>query len=217
VDSVPDLTVAIDAMAQEHGCQPLGEMLVRTWVGNGAAALVQRAMVHSLENSDEVMDDLHPQWLNSFLRHYTVASGQHAQLYDGVRATLEQLKLQGIPMAPVTNKPMQFVPDLLASLNVEGYFDTWLGGDSLPHKKPNPAPLQFLLDHFDVSADQALMVGDSRSDIMAAKAAGSPVLAVNYGYNHGCPVEQENPDWVVSNLQEAFDATRLNETVFIKS
>jgi phosphoglycolate phosphatase len=77
-----------------------------------------------------------------------------------------------------------------------------LGGDSLPHKKPHPEPLQHCLQYFGVAAADALMVGDSRNDVDAAKAAGIRVVALPWGYNHGEPIEASHPDWLVDSLEK---------------
>ncbi len=206
VDSVPDLAAAVDAMLNELGHPAAGEVRVRVWVGNGAAVLVRRALahVHRLDE-DQVQDDAHQQALECFLKHYRRLSGQFSQLYPGVQTALQALTERGIALALVTNKPAEFVPHLLRDLQLEPYFDVWLGGDSLPQKKPDPAPLLHLLEQFEVSPAQALMVGDSRSDMLAGKAAGVATLGVTYGYNHGNPIEQEAPDWVTDNLAQAFD------------
>ena len=208
VDSVPDLAAAVDAMLQEQHCQPAGEEKVRLWVGNGAASLVRRALA-DVDGIDEtrVSDSLHQASLQRFLHHYRRASGHYSKLYPGVKAGLKKLHSAGVTLVLVTNKPAEFVPHLLADLGIDEYFSAWLGGDSLPQKKPHPAPLQFLMERFQVAMEDALMVGDSRSDMAAGRAAGVKTLGVTYGYNHGRPIAEESPDWSTDNLDDFF--TRL--------
>ena len=205
VDSVPDLAAAVDAMLQEQHCQPAGEEKVRLWVGNGAAVLVRRALADAdgLDES-QVSDSLHQASLQRFLHHYRRASGHYSKLYPGVKEGLQQLRSAGVTLALVTNKPAEFVPHLLADLGIDDHFAAWLGGDSLPEKKPHPAPLQSLLEQFQVAVDDALMVGDSRSDMEAGRAAGVRTLAVTYGYNHGRPIAEEAPDWSTDDLGSFF-------------
>jgi phosphoglycolate phosphatase len=77
-----------------------------------------------------------------------------------------------------------------------------LGGDSLPSKKPDPAPLLHVAEHFGIAPAQCLMVGDSRHDIEAGKCAGFQTRAVPYGYNHGEPVASSRPDGMLESLAE---------------
>lgn len=207
VDSVPDLTAAVDAMLVEQQCPPAGEDKVRLWVGNGAAVLVRRALADTEGVKEEAVCDA---WQTAshkrFLHHYGRLSGHYSRLYPGVKEGLQLLADAGVPMALVTNKPAEFVPHLLSDLGIDGYFGNWLGGDSLPQKKPDPAPLQFLLKAQLVDPVRALMVGDSRTDMQAGKAAGVATLGVTYGYNHGRPIEEEQPDWMTDNLAAFFAA-----------
>ena len=205
VDSAPDLAAAVDAMLADQHCPPAGEDKVRRWVGNGAAMLVRRALADAEQVQPEAVgDDWHRASMQRFLHHYRRLSGHYAATYPGVVDSLRWLRERDVMLAVVTNKPGEFVPGLLKFLNIDRFFKEWLGGDTLPVKKPDPAPLNYLLQKFQVSADDALMVGDSRNDIEAARAAGVSALAVTYGYNHGRPVELEQPDWLTDNLHTHF-------------
>lgn len=205
VDSVPDLALALDAVLLEQGYPAAGEERTRLWVGNGAAKLVLRGLADALSIPLEQVDsDLHRHCLQSFLRHYDYYNGRQARLFTGVKEALEQLQAADIAMAVITNKPSVFVPHLLSSLGIAHYFLLSLGGDELADKKPHPAPLIHVLSKLGVRAEQALMVGDSSNDILAAKAAGVACLAVSYGYNHGRPVALEQPEWLTDNLYSFF-------------
>ncbi|MDZ7853592.1 MAG: phosphoglycolate phosphatase [Halomonas sp.] len=138
----------------------------------------------------------------AFLAHYGRAPGAHTRLYPGVREALDALRDRGLPLALVTNKPYAFISPLLEGVGLAKHFGLWLGGDSLPEKKPDPAPLWHVAAHFEVSPPACLMVGDSRHDIEAGRAAGFRTLAVPYGYNHGESVRDSAPDGVVESLAE---------------
>ncbi len=138
----------------------------------------------------------------AFLKHYGRDPGAHTRLYPGVRECLDALRGRGLPLALVTNKPHAFIAPLLEGVGLDAHFALCLGGDSLPEKKPHPAPLLHVAAHFDVSPATCLMVGDSRHDVAAGKAAGFRTLAVPYGYNHGEPVRDSGPDGVVESLAE---------------
>jgi phosphoglycolate phosphatase len=138
----------------------------------------------------------------AFLTHYGRDPGAHTRLYPGVRECLDALRERGLPLALVTNKPYAFIAPLLEGLGLAEHFALCLGGDSLPEKKPHPAPLLHVASHFGLPPQACLMVGDSRHDIAAGQAAGFRTLAVPYGYNHGEPVRESGPDGVVESLME---------------
>ncbi|MBZ9556498.1 MULTISPECIES: phosphoglycolate phosphatase [unclassified Modicisalibacter] len=200
VDSVPDLTVAVDAMLGDMDLPAAGEARVRDWVGNGARKLVERALAHALGGDvDEARLERGHQ---AFLRHYGEAPCVHTRLYPGVREALEGLRERGLRLALVTNKPHAFIAPILSALGVEGLFELTVGGDSLPRRKPDPLPLTYVAERLGIAPGQALMVGDSRHDIEAGRRAGFRTLAVPYGYNHGEPVGLAGPDGEVESLRE---------------
>jgi len=205
VDSVPDLAAAVDAMLLELGRLPAGVENVRNWVGNGAQVLVRRALHGAVEvpvlgslidNEGGLQEQAH----RLFLKHYRLLSGQFACLYTGVRECLVYLQQQRVAVAVVTNKPIEFVPHLLEDLHIAEFIQLSLGGDSCAEKKPHPEPLLRVMSEMSVPPERALMVGDSRNDIEAARAAGVRSLAVTYGYNHGRPVREEAPDFICDSL-----------------
>ncbi|WP_425055374.1 phosphoglycolate phosphatase [Pseudomonas abyssi] len=198
IDSVPDLAAAVDVMLRQLGRDPAGDDQVRHWVGNGARVLVRRALAGGMAH-EHIDEGATEHALALFLEAY---AGDHSRstVYPGVRALLEQLQADQVPLALVTNKPSRFVPELLADKQLDGYFRWLVGGDTLPVQKPDPAALNWVMQQAAVSAAQALFVGDSRSDVLAARAAGVPVVAVSYGYNHGQSIATENPDLLVDSL-----------------
>jgi phosphoglycolate phosphatase len=119
-----------------------------------------------------------------------------------VRDTLKWLHKQGVAMALITNKPERFVAPLLDQMKIGRYFKWIIGGDTLPQKKPDPAALFFVMKMANIPASQSLFVGDSRSDVLAAKAAGVKCVALSYGYNHGRPIAEESPALVIDDLRK---------------
>ncbi len=103
-------------------------------------------------------------------------------------------------MAIVTNKPSECVLPILQSLAIDRFFSMVVGGDDLPERKPSPLPLRYCCERMKVAPEDSVMVGDSVNDIHAAQAANIPVIAVDYGYNHGRAISAESPDRVVSSL-----------------
>lgn len=195
VDSVPDLTAAVDRMRQQLGYPCAGEAAVRGWVGNGAAKLVERALndVGSNEQAAGM------QW---FKRFYAEENGRTSVLYAGVAETLAQLQSMDIPMAVVTNKPKHFADPLLQALDIAAFFSQVIGGDCLAERKPSGLPIEVCSRRLGVEVASILMVGDSRNDIESARAAGCLSAAVPYGYNYGEPISQSQPDWLLQQFSD---------------
>lgn len=179
LDSLPDLTAAIDAMLADFDMPAAGSDKVRSWVGQGASILVEKAIRDA--GLDESADTLAK---NRFLNHYEKLCAQYTELYKGVHELLSQLQSQKVKLALVTNKPTQFLPALLARFELDAYFDLVLGGDSLAEKKPSSQPLLYVCEQFEIQLEQALMVGDSANDIDAAIACAMPSVFVTYGYSN---------------------------------
>ena len=200
VDSVPDLAQAIDSALAEANLPLVGEGAVRNWVGNGAEMLVKRALTGEMDPKGEM--PMFDQVYQSFLRFYGKATSDQSQLYPGVLECLNGLANAGIKLGLVTNKPIAFTRTMLSGFGLTQYFDVVLGGDSLPVKKPSPEPLLSAMATCQAKVEKTLMVGDSKSDIGAARAAGCPVVCVPYGYNHGLDIHDFMPDKVVQRLDE---------------
>ncbi|MGK0498429.1 MAG: phosphoglycolate phosphatase [Oceanicoccus sp.] len=203
LDSVPDLAAATDAMLAQRQLATVGEVMVRQWVGNGSAMLVQRALAFSKSVAEaSLSDDELQQALTQFLVCYQRVNGQQTRLYAGVESALRQWRQQAMPMAVVTNKPLDFVPPLLKQMAIADYFSVLLGGDCVANKKPHPQMLLQCCQQMGLRPEQCLMIGDSRHDVAAARAAAMPVVAVNYGYNHGEAIELAAPDAVIGSFME---------------
>ena len=119
------------------------------------------------------------------MRHYGESLPLQAQAYPGAAEALAGLRARGVPVALCTNKPERFISPLLDALDWHAMFDAIVGGDTLPERKPDAAPLLHLAARFGVAPGDCLMVGDSPTDTQAARAAGMPLLLVRYGYHHG--------------------------------
>jgi phosphoglycolate phosphatase len=200
VDSVPDLAYCIDAMMERLGRPPRGEAAVRNWVGNGVERLIQRALTGQFEGQPDAAD--FERALPIFLDLYRANTSGRSHLYPGVREGLDYLRSAGYPLGCVTNKATQFTELLLRDLGLRDYFDVVVCGDSLPRRKPDPLPLLHAAQHFGVEPGDALMVGDSVSDVSAARAAGFAIVCMSYGYNHGVDIRVARPDAVLDSLIE---------------
>lgn len=202
IDSVPDLAAAVNSMLGRLGRDTYSEDTIRYWVGNGAQMLVQRALSGSRE-VDKMLDGmLFEEALATFLEIYGENLAVSTVAYEGVYDTLKRLQEAGYRSAIVTNKPYRFVEPLLKHLELEAFFEFWLGGDSLERKKPDPLPLLSACESLGISVDRCIMVGDSSNDILAAKAAGISSIGVRYGYNYGEDLATFGPDLLVDRFSE---------------
>lgn len=200
IDSVPDLTVATQEALTELGFKSCSEAQVRTWVGNGAEMLMRRAMSHALGTDVEqtTLDAAMP----IFMHHYQENLEKHSALYSDVHQVLQTLFDAGFKLAVVTNKPYRFTMPLLNAFGINDFFSLVLGGDTLAKMKPDPLPLQHLLHEWQLEKTELLMVGDSKNDILAAKAAGIASIGLTYGYNYGEDIGLSGPDAVCGQFSE---------------
>jgi len=200
VDSVPDLAWCVDELMRRLGRAPHGEAKVRNWVGNGVERLTRRALIGQLEGepSDEEFNRAYP----IFLELYADNTSKRSLLYPGVREGLDFLKSAGYKLGCVTNKAAQFTLPLLRDLGVHDEFQIIVSGDSLPQKKPDPMPLLHAAKKLGVKPENALMLGDSKSDVKAARAAGFQIICMSYGYNHGEDIRNYYPDEVIDSMTE---------------
>jgi phosphoglycolate phosphatase len=198
VDSVPDLAYCVDAMMARLGRPARGERAVRDWVGNGVERLVARALTGTLDGDPPKSD--YAQALPVFLELYAEHTAARSVLYPGVSAGLDLLQARAYQLGCVTNKAAQFTEPLLEALGIRDAFRIVISGDTLPEKKPSPVPLLHAAQYFGVDPADALMLGDSVSDVKAARAAGFKVICVSYGYNHGQDIRDVEPDAVIDSF-----------------
>ncbi|HEC17980.1 MAG TPA: phosphoglycolate phosphatase [Gammaproteobacteria bacterium] len=200
VDSVPDLAYCVDEMMKQLDMPTRGEAAVRTWVGNGVERLVRRALIGRLDGEPD--EALFARAYPIFLELYTENTSKRSALYPGVREGLDYLKSQGYRLGCVTNKVAQFTLPLLKDLGLHDDFESIVCGDTLPKKKPDPLPLLHSAEMLGVAPEESLMLGDSVSDVKAARAAGFQIVCMSYGYNHGVDIRESNPDAVIDSMVE---------------
>jgi phosphoglycolate phosphatase len=204
LDTIPDLAVAANEMLKALGRPALEESLIRTFVGKGIPKLVERVLAGGLDG--QVDPALFERALPIYERCYAAVNGRHATIYPGVLEGLERLEVQGFALACVTNKSGRFTAPLLEKMGLTRFFAEVIAGDTLPTKKPDPAPLLYACERFGIAPREMLMIGDSLNDAQAARAAGCPVFCVDYGYNEGQDVRELDVDAIVPSLAAA---TRL--------
>ncbi len=201
VDSAPDLTRAINCMQAELSLPSHGETRVRSWIGNGMERLVKRALTGDLDA--EPPPDLLARGWPIFLAAYASRPCEKSRFYPGAAATLKLLRSSGYQLACITNKQSRFTELLLKALGVYDDFAMILSGDTLARCKPDPLPLVHVGQQLNVAPAQMLMVGDSLTDVLTARAAGVDVVCVSYGY--GQDIHTATPDQVIDSLSELID------------
>lgn len=201
VNSIPSLTIATDSMLAKLSLPLAGTDKVSHWVGNGIEKLVRRALADGIE---EQALALSKETVSAARVHFDAAyldalTNNATGAYPGVE---EWLNAVTIPKVLITNKARVFTEPLIKSLGWNKHFVQIICGDDLTDKKPSPLPLLHACKTQGIAPERTFMVGDSRNDIQAAKAAGMACVAVSYGYNHGEDIRLAGADWLVDNLLE---------------
>ncbi len=200
VDSVPDLAYCVDEMMDRLGMPRRGEASVRQWVGNGVERLVRRALINQLDGEPD--EALFEKAMPIFMDLYAENTSQRSCLYPGVAEGIAYLKRAGYRLGCVTNKAEQFTMPLLTDLGLIDNFEIVVSGDTLPKKKPDPMPLLHAAEALGVTPAESMMLGDSMSDVKAARAAGFQIVCMSYGYNHGVDIRDSEPDAVIDSMSQ---------------
>jgi phosphoglycolate phosphatase len=195
VDTLGDFVVVLERVLAEMGLAAVDRTFVERTIGQGSEHLIRSTLTHV--GADAA---LYEQAWALYQRHYLEVNGQHSAVYPGVVEGLARLKARGWALACLTNKPTAFAAPLLRLKGLDGYFSVVNGGDAFERKKPDPLPLIKTCEALGVEPSRTLMIGDSRNDARAARAAGCPVVLVSYGYNHGEPVHAVDADGVIDRL-----------------
>lgn len=193
VDSLPDLHDATNELLARHRRPAIDREQARLAVGHGAKALIARIWQETGEPATEAeLAAMHQE----FLAIYRPIATRRTRPYPGVHEVLEALAGAGYPLGVVTNKPEDPTHDILRHLDLARWFGAVVGGDTTPEKKPHPAPVVEAMRR--LSVDRATLVGDSRADVGAARAAGIGVIGVSWGYDRG----RLDADHVIDHLSE---------------
>ena len=201
VDTALDIQAAANLMRNDFALPPLPIETIRNFIGKGTQNLVLQSL--RVDFAPERADELLPQALECFYRHYAIANGVQSTVYPGVIEGLNAFRSKGLRLACITNKLSAFAEPLLEKLELISYFDALYFADTLPRKKPDPLPLVTACREFGIQPYEAVAIGDSINDASAARAAGCRLLNVPYGYNHGEPVQELGADAIVESLLEA--------------
>lgn len=197
VDSVPDIHAAVNRMLDDHGDAPMEMTQVRSFIGNGVPALIGKVMAARGEDPNDAAR--HAAREGCFLKHYLAAPAELGAPFPGVVAALDALAAAGHRLGVCTNKPVEPTRAILRDLGLAGRLPVVIGGDSLPVRKPDPAPL--LAAARALAMTPAIYVGDSEVDAETAQRAGMPFLLFSGGYRK-TPVAELPNDGVFDAFSE---------------
>lgn len=198
VSSMEDLVATLNVVMTDAGHDAIPQDHVAHMVGLGAKVLLQRGLEF---NKIAWTDDMIAPLFAHFLEHYAANIAVHTRPFDGVVPALERFRADGWKLAVCTNKAERLTLPLLAALDLDRHFDAVVGGDTFATAKPHAEPLLGAISRAGGTANGSVMVGDSITDIDAARNAGIPVIAVDFGYTP-VPVRELGPDRVISHYDE---------------
>ena len=203
-ETAPDLVGAMNHVLHQHNIDPVPTTHVRDMIGGGARVILERGLAfNQIEWSAEKLDTATEELVAYYNDH--IADASH--LFDGVVDCLQTIQQAGLGCAVVTNKRYGLAKKLLAALQIDGYFQTLIGGDSLPTRKPDPDMLHQAAVDLSTPIANCLMIGDSEADTKAAQAAGMACLCVDFGYSR-TPVSELGAQAVISHYDEFWPAVK---------
>jgi phosphoglycolate phosphatase len=212
IDSRLDLIHSVNAMLQHIGRPALEGDVIASYVGDGAPALVRRAIG---DTDDEA---LFRAAMEYFLGYYRIHKLDHTTVYEGMAETLGNLVAPSLAnpsdevrrlMAVLSNKPVNPSRDIVQALGLGDFFVRIYGGNSFTTKKPDPLGVRTILQETGVAADEALMIGDSSVDVLTGRNAGLWTCGVTYGFAPHS-LEDVPPDALIESPRELAELLRAN-------
>ncbi|WP_396269852.1 phosphoglycolate phosphatase [Ideonella sp.] len=203
VDTAAEIAEAANRTLVECGLPRQPVEVVKQFIGAGTRQMMQGLLAHVLRQFPNHQLKLNEtEMLNRLDHHYSCTAGMDPQPYPGCVESLQRLRASGVRLACLTNKEHRFATKVLHAAGLSSLFELVIGGDSLPQRKPNPQPVLHILHVLGGEVQRAAHVGDSRTDVQTAKAAGVAAWAVPWGYNAGEPIEATQPERIFMSLPE---------------
>jgi phosphoglycolate phosphatase len=196
VDTAPDLVDTLNIILAREGLAPVPFNSARNMIGGGARTLIERGL--QAEGRSGVAAEV-DRLYKDFVAHYADHLADRSQPFPGAIAAIEQLAARGYRFAICTNKLEWLSVRLLDALGISGHFAAICGQDTFGVQKPNPEILLQTIRKAGGQSGRAVMVGDSINDIEVARAAGVPVIAVDFGYTE-IHVSALDPDEIIGDF-----------------
>lgn len=201
IDTAGEIAAAVNATLAEFDVAPRSQVEVTALIGDGLRALMLKLMARLLLDQPALADRLRPEAaLASLERHYALRVGCSARAYPGAASALQALRSAGVRTACVTNKDGRHARMLLEATGLIEHLDLVVAGDTLPHRKPHPSVLRSAAAWLGVAPHRLAHVGDSVTDLQAARNAGASDWAVPHGYNGGEPIAAASPGRLFDDL-----------------
>ena len=201
IDSVPDVCASLNRALHSEGISPLRPEQVSKLVGHDAWYMIEQA-VH-VGGGDRVIDI--DAMRDLFLREYSAHPVENTVIYPGVLEVLDTFKSQEALLGICTNKPEKTTYPVLDALGLDGYFPAIVCGDTLPYSKPDSRHVHKVIEMLGADAASAVFVGDSETDIAAARNAELPIVLVSYGYTLS-PPEELGADILIDHFSDLPEA-----------
>jgi phosphoglycolate phosphatase len=198
VDTAPDLVATLNVIFAREDLPPVAYEAARNMVGGGARSMIERGL--AAEGRKLAVAEV-DRLVRDFIDHYAAHIADRSRPFAGLGGALDQLAAGGCRFAVCTNKLEWLSVRLLDALGLSARFVAICGSDTFGMQKPNPELLRRTIARAGGRIEAAVMVGDSISDIATARAAGTPVVAVDYGYTE-TPVGELGPDRVIGALRD---------------
>lgn len=211
VDTAPDLIAALNWVLSQNGFEKVDPSVAKSMIGNGAGAMIEQGLmcINQKVSKAQLQDMEH-----SFMRFYSDHFVDQCTLFLGVKASMESLISRNCKLAVCTNTGEELARQILDHVGLTDQLSAICGGDTFPAKKPDPQHLLGTIAKVAGHADRSIMVGDSKTDIDAARAADIPVVAVTFGYSN-VPISQLDPDITIAHFDELVDAIdQVNPYIF---
>ncbi|MEM9124058.1 MAG: phosphoglycolate phosphatase [Pseudomonadota bacterium] len=195
VHTAPDLTASLNHALAGHNLAPVEMRAIYPMLGQGARKMVERGLTYHDQPFDTALVD---RLTDRFIEYYAENIAHESRPFDGCVPFLDAAHAAGLKLAVCTNKIESMASLLIRTLDLEDRFASLIGGDTLPTKKPDAAPLIAAVERAGGTMPKAVMIGDSAADIDGAKAAGLPSVAVSFGYSE-VPVSELGADAVIDH------------------
>lgn len=204
VDTAPDLAQATNHVLGRHGRRAVSLDEIRSAVGQGARKMLLKGFAETGKALTEA--EVEPLFAD-FLAFYRAHIADLSRPFPGAVAFLDQCTGAGIKLAVCTNKLETLTKQILSELDLARYFSAVIGSDTIGIAKPDAAPYREAVRRAGAAPRSSVMIGDSAADILMARAAGAPVIAVSFGYSER-PVAEFGPDHLVDGFDEMWPLVR---------
>lgn len=202
IHTAPEIARAVNSMLASLNKPTIDEKQIAVYIGEGAQVLIKRCLTGQLDGEPALLE--FTQALALFFDYYAQIVTE-SKPYPQVVESLQAFKKAGYRLACVTNKPHRFTVPLLENSHLLPYFECVVSGDTLANKKPAPDQIFYVCEKMGVAIDKVVLIGDSKTDIAAARNAACFIFTVPYGYNQGVEIASSEVDAKINHLAEALD------------